>query len=113
MKQLILFIHVIVFSFSVNAQPSTLIYDSTLARMLGADEYGMKSYILVILKTGPNKLVPGPKSDSLFKGHLDNIKRLTDLGKLVIAGPLGENEKRYEGIFIFNVRTIGEAKEQR
>ncbi len=27
-------------------------YDSTLARQLGADDYGMKTYVLVILKIG-------------------------------------------------------------
>src|SRR5438270_10735986 len=35
-------------------------YDAELARKLGADERGMKMYVLCILKTGPN--------DSNFKG---------------------------------------------
>ena len=29
-------------------------YDSTLAAKLGADDYGMKKYVFVILKTGSN-----------------------------------------------------------
>lgn len=29
-------------------------YDAALARKLGADDYGMKRYILVILRTGPS-----------------------------------------------------------
>ena len=39
-----------------------------------------------------------------------NIQRLADEGKLIVAGPLGKNEKTYRGIFIFDVKTIGEAK---
>jgi hypothetical protein len=31
-------------------------YDAELARALGADELGMRRYVLVILKTGPNKV---------------------------------------------------------
>ena len=36
-------------------------FDAELARSVGADEHGMKSYVLVVLKTGPNK-VPDRKS---------------------------------------------------
>jgi len=111
MKQLTLFIMSIAFSFSLGAQTNTQIYDSVLAKKLGADERGMKAYIFVILKTGPNKMEAGPERDKLFKGHMDNINRLADEGKLVIAGPMGANEKMYRGIFILNVKTIDEAKE--
>jgi len=111
MKQLTLFIMSIAFSFSLGAQTNTQIYDSVLAKKLGADEQGMKAYIFVILKTGPNKMEAGPERDKLFKGHMDNINRLADEGKLVIAGPMGANEKMYRGIFILNVKTIDEAKE--
>jgi hypothetical protein len=79
-------------------------YDSTLAKNLGADDYGMKSYILVILKTGSKTIEEKSVRDSLFAGHLQNIRRLADLGKLIVAGPLGKNEKTYRGIFILNVR---------
>jgi uncharacterized protein YciI len=44
-----------------------------------------------------------------MQGHLSNINRLANEGKLVIAGPYingGENR----GLFIFNVETIEEAK---
>ncbi len=42
---------------------------------------------------------------------MKNINRLADEGKLIIAGPLGQNENLYRGIFIFNVVSISEAKE--
>jgi uncharacterized protein YciI len=86
-------------------------YDSTLAQSLGADDYGMKSYVLVILKTGSNTTTDKAFIDSCFSGHMNNISRLVDEGKLIVAGPLGKNENSYRGIFIYNVKTIEEAEE--
>ena len=86
-------------------------YDSTLAKTLGADDYGMKSYIFVILKTGPNKIEDRVILDSLFAGHMNNINRLASDGKLIVAGPMGKNYNQYRGIFILNVTTFEEASE--
>ncbi len=36
-------------------------YDSELAKKLGADDYGMKMYVLVILKTGGNNTTDNDK----------------------------------------------------
>jgi uncharacterized protein YciI len=85
-------------------------FNQALADSLGADEYGMKMYVLVILKTGSNKIENKAKVDSLFRGHMANIGRLANLGKLVVAGPLKKNEKTYRGIFILNAKTLDEAK---
>ena len=95
-------------AFSQQTNPD---YDSTLAKELGADDYGMKSYIFCILKTGTNTTDDKAFIDSCFYGHLQNIKRLVKEGKLIIAGPLGKNENSYRGIFIFNAATIEEAEE--
>jgi uncharacterized protein YciI len=86
-------------------------YDKALADSLGSDEYGMKMYTLVILKTGTAKIDRKETVDSLFKGHMENIGRLAKAGKLVVAGPLKKNDKNYRGIFIFNVKTIEEANQ--
>ncbi|MEX0967454.1 MAG: hypothetical protein WD077_09460 [Bacteroidia bacterium] len=86
-------------------------FDSTLAERLGADGYGMKSYVLVLLKTGSNQSREKHLIDSCFSGHLRNIERLVDLGKLIVAGPLGKNENTYRGIFILNVENFEEANE--
>ena len=91
------------------AQTDNPKYNQHLADSLGADDYGMKLYILVILKTGQIKMEDKQKTDSLFLGHLQNIKRLADAGKLIVAGPLKKNDKKYEGIFILNVGTFEEA----
>lgn len=85
-------------------------YDAALAERLGADEYGMKSYVLVLLKTGPHADAPKAERQKAFAGHMANIKRLADEGKLAVAGPFLKNDRNYEGIFIFNVRTVTEAE---
>ncbi|MET0392538.1 MAG: hypothetical protein ABW019_05330 [Chitinophagaceae bacterium] len=92
------------------AQTPNARFDKTLADSLGADEYGMKMYTLVILKTGSNQSADKTLIDSLFRGHMENIGRLVKAGKLVVAGPLGKNDKNYRGIFILDIKTVEEAK---
>jgi uncharacterized protein len=83
-------------------ETSEAAYDAELAASLGADDYGMKMYTLVILKTGPSQESDKQVLDSLFRGHMGNISKLAEEGKLVVAGPLGQNERDYRGIFIIN-----------
>ncbi|TCZ73879.1 YciI family protein [Flaviaesturariibacter aridisoli] len=96
---------------SVSAQAQHTGYDKALADSLGADEYGMKMYVLVLLKTGPATAVPKAATDSLFTGHMANIGRLAAQGKLVLAGPMRKNERGLRGLFLFNVPSIAEAHE--
>lgn len=110
MKKHLLITALFLISLNVISQQVNTEYDSLLARKLGADEYGMKNYIFVLLKTGPTIVEPGARRDSLFKGHMANINKLASEGKLFVAGPFGENQLGYRGIFILNVRTIEEAK---
>ncbi|SEI70104.1 Uncharacterized conserved protein YciI, contains a putative active-site phosphohistidine [Dyadobacter sp. SG02] len=93
----------------VHAQSNQAAYDSTLAKKLGADEYGMKKYVMVLLKTGTATGLPKTQTDSLFAGHMQNINRLADSGKLVVAGPFFKNDK-YRGIFILNADSLEEGK---
>ncbi|SEK93262.1 YciI family protein [Parapedobacter koreensis] len=87
---------------SVWAQTANPGYDKALADSMGADEYGMKSYIFVILKSGTAKIDDQQKIGELFRGHMDNINRLVEQKKLIIAGPFGENSHAYRGLFIFD-----------
>jgi uncharacterized protein YciI len=84
-------------------------YDAALAQSLGADDMGMRQYVLVILKTGPNKMADGEGRKKMFAGHFANIQRLAAEKKLVLAGPLDGVEGR-RGIFVFNTPDIDEAK---
>jgi uncharacterized protein len=89
----------------------TATYDAALAQRLGADERGMKLYMMVILTTGPKTDLSDAERNELFAGHMANIGRLADAGKLVVAGPMSKNERGYRGIFVLNVDTEEAAKE--
>ncbi len=99
-------------SVSAQEQPETKNkFDKKLAAKLGADEYGMRNYVLAILKTGPKDAeIKGAERDKAFAGHLANIKRIAAEGKLAVAGPFGKNDKQFRGLFIFAVDTVEEAE---
>lgn len=95
------------------AQPGTppkAPYDEALAKSVGADEHGMRNYVLVILKTGPTKMPAGAARDEMFRGHMANIARLSKEGKLALAGPFG-GEDTWRGLFILAVPEIEEARQ--
>lgn len=115
MKALIYIILVVTFVYQqVLAQayePSknNLAYDSLLAKRLGADEYGMKNYVIAFLKAGPVKIQDSIKRIELQRMHLKNIMRLATEGSLIIAGPFLDDQP-LRGIFIFNVESVEKAK---
>ncbi|HCT94381.1 MAG: hypothetical protein A2X19_02830 [Bacteroidetes bacterium GWE2_39_28] len=109
-KSTIIIIFLLITPIFLSAQNTIGQYDEKLAKELGADEYGMKSYVLVILKTGSNKTTDKKELDSLFGGHMRNMAVLSEAGKLIVAGPLGKNGNSYRGIFILNVKDTLEAR---
>jgi uncharacterized protein YciI len=84
-------------------------YDAALAAKLGADDNGMKMYVMALLKRGPNRNRPREEAQKLQAAHLANIDRLADEGKLLLAGPFGDDGD-LRGIYIFDVRTVAEAE---
>ena len=78
-------------------------------KTLGADEHGMRNYVLVVLKNGPTRMPAGPERDAMFKGHFANMQRLSDEGKLMLAGPL-DGLDGWRGLFVYAVTDIEEAK---
>lgn len=91
-----------------NAQAAK--FDADLARKTGADERGMRHYVLVILKTGPTRVPDGEKRDAMFAGHFANMERLAKEGKLALAGPFAKDPDGWRGLFVFAVEGIDEAK---
>lgn len=89
--------------------PANPNYDAALAAKLGADDRGMKMYVLCFLKTGPLKVDDAKKRSELMAGHFDMINRLAAEGKLVLAGPFSEGGE-FRGIYVFDVKTIEEAQ---
>ena len=109
MKRVLILLVLMTFYSSIPAQVIEENYDSVLAKKLKADDYGMKNYILVLLKSGSNTSVDKVAQDSLFHGHMNNMIRLANSGSLVVAGPFGKNDV-YRGLFILNVTNFEDAK---
>jgi len=91
------------------AEPSPSSYDEKLSKRLGADARGMKTFVLVWLKSGSVKLEKDERA-KLIQGHMENIGRLAESGKLVLAGPFMEKDN-LRGLYVFDVRTKEEAAE--
>src|SRR5436189_5454310 len=75
-------------------------FDPDLAKKLGADEPGVKAFVLCILKTGPQDAESkGKEREEIFAGHFASISRLADGGKRAVAGPVGTNERAWRGLY--------------
>lgn len=92
------------------AQDSTSVYDSLYAQKVGADDYGMRSYVMAFLKSGPNRDQTPEEAEKLQAAHMANIGRLADEGVLVLAGPFLDGGD-LRGIYIFAVESVEEARE--
>ena len=84
-------------------------YDAALAKKLGADDYGMRTYVMAFLRAGPNRDRSAEEAQTLQRAHMANINRLAAAGKLILAGPFADNGP-LRGIYIFDVATVAEAE---
>jgi len=92
------------------ATPTKPVFDAELAKKTGADEYGMRRYVLVILKTGATRVNDAEERKAMFAGHMANIQRLAKEGKLALAGPFMDKGGDWRGLFVFAVDDIDQAK---
>ena len=71
------------------------------------------SFILVLLVRPANAPdLPKAELDKLQEGHMANMKRLADEGKLFKAGPTEDfSGRNVRGIFIFKTDSVDQAKE--
>jgi len=76
----------------------------------GPEDYEMATYQVAFLRKGP-AWTPGdtPELQELQKGHMANIQKMAETGKLLIAGPFSDGGD-LRGMFIFRVDTLEEAK---
>jgi uncharacterized protein len=85
-------------------------YNAALAEKLGADELGMRKYVMALLVRGDRVSEYSPEQrQEIQAGHMANIGKMAEMGKLVLAGPFFGNEE-LRGIYIFDVQSIEEAK---
>jgi uncharacterized protein YciI len=85
-------------------------FDAELAKRTGADERGMRQYVLVLLKTGPTRVPDGEARNAMFAGHFANMERWSKDGKLVLAGPFSADPDGWRGLYVFAVDSIDEAR---
>lgn len=70
MKYSVLLMSILCFNGIIFSQKTNPNYDAELAKSLSADDYGMKKYIFVLLKTGENTSTNQEFIDSCFAGHI-------------------------------------------
>jgi uncharacterized protein YciI len=68
------------------------------------DQIEMKQYFFVMLTRGPNRNQDSATASKIQEGHLNNIRKLAGMGKIVVAGPFGD-DRDWLGIFIFDCKT--------
>ena len=69
----------------------------------------IKQYWFVMLLKGPNRDQDSVSAAKIQQGHMANINRLYNLGKLKVAGPFGD-DGNWLGIFIFDSPTKEEVE---
>jgi len=70
----------------------------------------MTTYVVGVIRKGPTWGTGTPaERQRIQDGHLANIRKMTETGKLVVAGPFESEELR--GLFIFGVSSTAEAQE--
>ena len=67
-------------------------------------EMDLKQYYFVILVKGANRTQDSVTVAKIQAGHLANITRLYEEGKIDLAGPFADDTD-WRGIFIFNVES--------
>ncbi|NVO18140.1 MAG: hypothetical protein HXX13_00475 [Bacteroidetes bacterium] len=72
-------------------------------------EWDMKQYFMVFLSKGPNRSQDSITAAKIQEAHLNNISRLFEEKKLVLAGPFLDDGE-VMGIFILDVPTVEEAR---
>lgn len=69
----------------------------------------IRKYWFVLLKAGANRNQDSVTAARLQEGHIANIDRLYNDGKIKVAGPFGEKGD-WKGIFIFDAETKEEVE---
>jgi len=80
------------------------------ARQQAEPKYEMTTYVLGLLVKGPNWTAEStPETKRIQEGHMANIRKMAETGRLVVAGPISDGGD-LRGIFIFQGVTIEEAR---
>ena len=75
--------------------------DSLAQKKKSSPEQGIRQYWFVMLLKGPNRNQDSATAATIQSGHLANITRLYNEGKIKVAGPFGDDGD-WLGLFIFD-----------
>ncbi|HZS09563.1 MAG TPA: SUMF1/EgtB/PvdO family nonheme iron enzyme [Blastocatellia bacterium] len=71
-------------------------------------QFDLDHYQFVLLRRGPNWAAERtPETERIQEGHMAHIHRMAEAGKLLAAGPMGDDGE-LRGIFIFRAASIDE-----
>src|SRR5687768_10236696 len=109
MKKLSLFILLLTIYLGAAAQSATKVTKDTAQRKSPSPEEQIRKYYFVMLTRGSNRSHDSATAVKIQSGHIDNINRLYNEGKIKVAGPFGDNGN-WRGIFIFDCATQEEVE---
>ncbi len=73
-------------------------------------EYEMTTYYVAFLYRGPAwSPEETPERAKIQEGHMANIRKMAETGKLLVAGPFTDDGE-LRGLFVFRTGTLEEAK---
>ncbi|MBI1182641.1 hypothetical protein GC194_00105 [bacterium] len=81
---------------------TTSTFDSTLAKQLGADKFGMKTYTLCFLNPGPPTLIAIDELQQINQEHFKLISQMSEQGYVVLAGTFPK-PKQHAEMLVFTV----------
>jgi uncharacterized protein len=100
-------------SIIISLSMSLLVISTAFSQDIDAAEQELKVYHLVILTKGKNRTQDSTEVKKIQEGHLANIERLHNEGKIDLAGPFdnsAEKDDDWRGVFIFNVQSKEEVE---
>src|SRR6476659_5590423 len=87
----------------------SLCYISVFSQQEKKPEEQIRQYWFVMLTAGNNRNQDSAAAAKIQAGHMANIKRLYNEGKLKVAGPFGD-EGKWIGLFVFDCETKEEVE---
>ena len=87
----------------------SLICRSAFSQQEKKPEEQIRQYWFVMLTAGNNRNQDSVTAAKIQEGHMANINRLYNEGKLKVAGPFGD-EGKWIGLFIFDCETKEEVE---
>ncbi len=66
-------------------------------------------FVMLVMGMDRDKITDTARINQLQAGHMANMQRMADMGKLIVAGPFGD-DGHWRGIFIFDAASREEVE---